>query len=177
MAAVGVLAGIAVAYARTPLQMPGHKVLWWMIPVLASRILNPVRAGATTGAFATAIITLSLGGRIAGGMIMTPLIIVAGIVLDLAANFNERHNLSVWRRLLFFALAGAAGNLLCFIKRLFDPMGAFFSAANQLDLLRAAGSYAIFGFFAGLLGGVIAFGLVQIRARLGKIDVGAGANQ
>jgi hypothetical protein len=163
MGAIGVLAGIAVAYGRMPLQMPGHKVLFWMIPVLTSRLLTRVRAGASVGAFTTSITTLSLGGRIAGGAIMVPMILFAGIILDGAVHIVEERRSRLWLMLLFLALAGTVGNLLCLIKRLFDPTGPVFSTANLTDLLLAVGSYAFFGFLAGLCGAAIGYGMSKVR--------------
>jgi hypothetical protein len=152
VAAVGVLSGVVVAYARTPIHLPGHKALWWMAPILAARLATRARAGASVGALAAALTTLSLGGRIAGGIVELPLVILAGIMLDLGVQFVERRDFQLWRRLLLLGLAGLVANGLCLVKRLFDPMGAFFSTGNMDDLLTAAGSYALFGFFAGLLG-------------------------
>src|ERR1700722_4560754 len=88
--AVGILSGIAVTYARTPMHLPGHKALWWMAPILATRLLTRRRAGGSGGAIAAAVSTILLGGRIAGGTAYTPLIILAGGVLDLAVRFIER---------------------------------------------------------------------------------------
>ena len=164
VAAVGVLAGIVVAYARMPLHMPGHKALWWMIPVLASRLLTRTRAGASTGAFATVITTLSLGGRLAGGVAMMPLVIVAGVVLDWAAGFVERHHVPRWGGIVFLALAGTVGNLVCFAKWLFESKGAVLWTGNMGDLVPAAGSYAFFGFLAGLVGAAAAFFVLTVRA-------------
>ncbi len=42
--AVGLFAGLVVTYARTPIHMPGHKVLFWMVPVsLACRLATHAR--------------------------------------------------------------------------------------------------------------------------------------
>ncbi len=161
--AVGILAGIAVAYARTPLHLPGHKALFWMAPVLAARLVTHARAGASAGALATALTTLSLGGRISGGFMMAPLIILAGLVLDMAVQFAEHRKLAGWKWLLVLASAGLAGNLICFIKRLLDPVGAFFSTGNIDDLLLAAGLHATFGFIAGLIGAAAGYALLKFR--------------
>jgi hypothetical protein len=152
VAAVGILSGIAVAYARTPIHLPGHKALWWIAPILSCRLITRTRAGASAGALAAALTAFSLGGRIGGGIAELPLVVLAGILLDLSVHAVERRNFSFWQRLLLLALAGVAANLLCFIKRLFDPIGATFSTGNLDDLLTAAGSYSIFGFLSGLIG-------------------------
>ena len=161
--AVGILAGIGVAFARTPVHLPGHKVIFWMAPVLAARLVTRSRAGASAGALATALTTLSLGGRIAGGIVMAPLIVLAGVVLDLAVQMTERRKFAGWKCLLVVASAGLAGNLICFVKRLLDPMGAFFSAGNIDDLFLAGGLHAIFGIVAGLSGALVGYGLRKYR--------------
>jgi hypothetical protein len=166
IAAIGVLAGVAVAFARTPLQMPGHKVLYWMIPVLAARLRTGARAGATAGALSAAATTLSLGGRIGGGgVIMMPMVVLAGVILDWAVESNERENPPLWRCLLFLSLAGAAANLACFVKRIFEPSGAVFSVGNLEDMLYVAGSYAFFGFVAGLLGALAGRAILSFPPR------------
>jgi hypothetical protein len=163
---VGVLAGVAVAFARTPLQMPGHKVLFWMIPVLAVRLLTRARAGATTGALSAAATALSVGGRIGGGgVVMMPMVVIAGVILDWVAGIHEREQFSLRTSMLILALAGTAGNLACLVKRLFEPMGPVFSVRNLGDLFQAACSYAIFGFAAGLLGAAAGLGLISFRRR------------
>jgi hypothetical protein len=161
--ALGILSGILVAYARTPIHLPGHKALWWIAPVLASRLATRTRAGASAGALAVALTTLSLGGRIGGGIAELPLVVLAGILLDLSVHAVQRRNFPRWQCLLLLALAGLAANLLCFVKRLFDPAGAIFSTGNLDDLLTAAGSYSIFGFLAGLLGAGAGQALLMLR--------------
>jgi len=110
VAAVGVLAGIAVTYARTPIHLPGHKALWWMVPVLATRLATRTSGGAMAGALATALTTLCLGGRLAGGVALMPLLIAGGFVLDVAARISQQRHLSPLHRALLFALAGAIAN-------------------------------------------------------------------
>jgi hypothetical protein len=161
--AMGILAGIVTTFARTPIHLPGHKAIWWMAPILATRLLTRTPAGASLGAFTTAITTLLLGGRIAGGIAMMPLVIVAGVVLDGAVQIGERRISTLWQRVLLLASAGAVGNLICFVKRLFDPIGAFFSVGNFNDMLTAAGSHAFFGFLAGLVGATAGYALLRFR--------------
>jgi len=124
--AVGILAGIVTTFARTPIHMPGHKVILWMAPILATRLVTRTRAGTSFGTFSTATTALSLGGRIVGGIAMMSLVVLAGVVLDGAVQFGQRRNFTRWQQVLLLALAGAIGNLICFVKRLFDPTGAFF---------------------------------------------------
>jgi len=163
--AIGILTGIVVAFVRTPMHWPGHKAILWMAPILAARLVTRTSAGASIGALATALTTLSIGGRIAGGIAMMPLVILAGIVLDLGVQFCERHKFTGWKAILFLALAGLAGNLICFVKRLFDPMGAFFSTGNIEDLFFAGALHAMFGFLAGLLGATAGYALLNFRPR------------
>jgi len=164
VSAVGVLSGIVTAYARTPLHWPGHKAIFWMAPILAARLVTRASAGASVGALATAITTLFLGGRIAGGITLMPLIILAGVVLDLGVQLGERHRSSLGRRILLLVLAGLIANLICFVKRLAEPMGAFLSPGNLDDLLVAGSSHAIFGCISGLLGATAGFVLLKFRS-------------
>jgi hypothetical protein len=160
---VGVLAGILATYMQTPLHLPGHKAVFWMTPVFASRLLTRRRAGASIGATATLLTTLLLGGRLAGGGVAMPLVIVAGIILDFAAWKTEQRPHRVWQVLLIFAAGGAGANLACSIKRLYEPTGAFFSIATARDLSWAAGCHAFFGLVAAVLGGMIGLGIVRFR--------------
>jgi hypothetical protein len=157
VAAVGILAGILTAFARTPMHLPGHKALLWMAPIVAARLLTRTSGGASVGALATATTALILGGRIAGGVAMMPLVILAGLVLDISAGYGERHHFTWWKMGLLLAAAGVAGNLICLIKRLFDPMGSFWSVGNLEDLLMAGGWHGLFGFCAGLAGAGAAY--------------------
>lgn len=161
--AVGILAGIAVAYGRMPLHLPGHKALLWMVPVLACRLITRQGAAASVGASATVITALLLGGRLAGGVTAMPLVIVAGIVLDLFAANVERNQVAGWRTLLILTFAGCAANLLCCLKRVFEPSGTFLSLASTLDLMQVIGFYALFGAAAGFIGGAIGLGIVRRR--------------
>jgi hypothetical protein len=158
MAAVGAIAGVVVAFAQTPLHWPGHKILFWLTPVLASRLVFKARAGASVGSSATVATTLLLGGRLAGGFAMMPLVILGGIVLDLAVLQSQRVQSSPAKLLLLVSAATAVG-LMCFIKRFFEPVGGFFSAGNLNDLAFAGLSWAFFGFLAGLLGLIAAGGI------------------
>jgi hypothetical protein len=165
--AIGILSGIVVAYARTPIHWPGHKAVFWIAPVLGARLVTRTGAGASIGALATAITTFLLGGRIGGGIVLMPLIILAGIVLDLGVQWSERIHPSVWRRILLLALAGLIANLICFLKRLADPIGPFMSARNLDDLLFAGSSHAMFGCLAGLIGAAAGYIWLGARRALG----------
>ena len=154
VAAVGVLAGIAVAYARLPLHLPGHKALLWIPPVLAARILTGRRFGGSAGALATLVTTLALGGRLAGSAAGAPLVVIAGFILDLAVSFTSRFKPPRLRVLLLLAASGGVANLICFVKRLFELNDAFYSS-NMEQLWRAAVSHFVFGFTAGALAALL----------------------
>lgn len=150
-AAVGVLAGVVVAYARIPLHLPGHKALFWIPPILAARLLTRLRFGALVGALATAVTTLSLGGRLSGGGAGMSLVILAGIVLDAAASLTRPLRSTGWELFILFASAGALANLVCGAWRLFEPHGQFRSTGNIEELRLVALSHATFGLAAGAL--------------------------
>lgn len=161
MASIGMLSGVAVTYFRTPLHLPGHKVVLWMVPIVASRLLTRARAGTCVGVAALVVTTLLLGGQPGGGAVMMPLVFVAGITLDIAAGMIERHRLSARSALPLLALAGIAGNLICFLKRLFDPTGPVLSAGSTGALMQAALSFAFFGLLAGTCAGVVAWAMTK----------------
>ncbi len=163
--AIGLLAGLLVTYVRTPLHMPGHKVIFWMAPALACRLVTGARAGASVSVLGTIVTTMLLGGQLAGGWMMMPLVLLAGFTLDAAAGVANRFSSRPWTALAFLAMAGTAGNLICFIKRLFDPVGELFSRANIQDLLTAAAYHAMFGFMAGVIGGICSWRLHKYRTR------------
>jgi hypothetical protein len=164
-ASLGILAGMAVSFLNTPLHLPGHKVLFWMVPAVAHRFRSRSKGAATTTVTAAQAIALLLGGSLAGGALMAPLVILAGFVLDIVAHYIEQHWVPLRTALAFLALAGMSGNLLCFMKRLANPMGPFLSAANGLDLMKAAGSHVLFGALAAVLGGSVGLWLWSRRTR------------
>lgn len=163
IAAVGVLAGILVTYARTPLHLPGHKALFWIPPVLAARLLSRRAVGASIGTLATILTTLALGGRLAGGAAAMPLVLLAGLVLDLAASAAQGQPELKWRTILLLSAAATAANLICCVKRVWEPTGPFLSATNLEDLLWTAASYTFFGFVAGAIGIAIAYAAMPRR--------------
>jgi hypothetical protein len=162
--AVGVLAGVLTAYARAPMHLPGHKALWWMAPVLACRLATRTTGGASVGALAAAMTILCLGGRL-GGAVMVPLMVAAGIVLDLGVRIGQQRRFPGLGQIFSLGLAGAAANLVCFGNRLADPIGPFNSTLSMHDALVAAGSHVLFGFAAGLLGAAAGFALAQSSSK------------
>ncbi len=88
---------------------------------------------------------------------------VVGVVLDVACTLVERHARTMLAAVGVLAMTGVAGNLICFIKRLFEPAGVMFSAGNAESLLWAAGSYAAFGLAAAVCGGVVGWAMRRRR--------------
>jgi hypothetical protein len=164
-AAVGAAAGLVAAQVRLHLGLPGHKVLFWLTPVLAARLILGGPAGATAGAVAAAMATAAAGGNLAGSFVHLPLIGVAGLVLDVAAWLAERGRLAAAWAIPLMGLAGLAANLVCLGKRLLAPWWG--EAGHTLWGVNAAPiSYALFGLLAGLLGATAAW-LVLRRTRRG----------
>jgi len=161
--AVAILSGIAVTYARMPLHLPGHKVLWWMAPLLATQLLTRTAAASTVGSIVVLATTLSLGGRIAGGPFFAPLIVPAAVLLDLCVRLSERRNYSPWQRIVILALAGMLGNTICSIKQILETSATASSSGPTNDLLIAVASYALFGLIAGALGAAVGYGLFRFR--------------
>jgi len=94
--AVGVIAGLLVAHVRLNLGLPGHKALLWLPPILAARLLGRCRIGAAVGSAATGCTTFALGGNLAGGPLGLPLLVIAGIFLDLVIGALENRKTPVW---------------------------------------------------------------------------------
>jgi hypothetical protein len=148
------------------LQLPGHKVLFWMPPLIIARLFLRHPIGATAGAGTTAIACLGCGAHLAGSAAYTPLIILAGSVLDAAAGLAERRRLPFWLIIPLMGAAGAGGAMLCAVKRLMDPMPKthlLFSAMP--DPAASVIIYAFFGLIAGLLGAAIATGILRLRRK------------
>jgi len=49
VAAVGVLAGVATASVKLHLGLPGHKALFWMVPIVLARVLSRHPVGGSIG--------------------------------------------------------------------------------------------------------------------------------
>jgi len=164
-AAVGAAAGLLAGQLRLHLGLPGHKVLFWLTPVLAARLILSGPAGATAGALAAAVATAAVGGNLAGSAVHLPLVGLAGMILDVTAHVAERRRLAAVWAIPLMGLAGAAANLVCFAKRLLAPWWG--EAGHTLwGVSVAPFSYALFGLLAGLLGATAAW-LVLRRARRG----------
>lgn len=153
--AVGVLAGVVAAQVKTNWGLPGHKALFWMIPVLAARLVCGSRLGTTFGAAGATGASLLLGGKLAGGPAMAYLVVLAGGVLDATVAWAERLRLRAWLLVPLLGLAGAAANLLCMVKRFASPIHDYRVLFGLTGLAAAMVSYALFGLAGGLGGGLI----------------------
>jgi hypothetical protein len=151
-AAGGIIAGIVTAYIRLHLGLPGHKVLFWLTPVIVVRLLSRCKAGATTGAFTAALTCFVLGGHLAGGIFGLPLIGFAGIILDVVINSLEKRRTSLFQAIVAISVTSMIANLLCFAKRLLVPAGPSPRFLfGQPGLWSNFFSYAFFGLSAGLI--------------------------
>ena len=165
---VGLLAGLLTAFMDSlhlHLGLPGHKVLFWMPPLIIARLVLRHPIGATAGAGATAIACLGCGANIAGGPAYVPLIVLAGSVLDAAAGLAERRRLSFWLVIPLLGAAGAAGAMLCAVKRLAEPLLKTHLLWSLIpDPAASVIIYAFFGLLAGLLGAAIAAGVIRLKS-------------
>ena len=163
---VGVLAGIATATIKLHLGLPGHKVWFWLTPVLTTRLLNRCSIGTTAGTLAAGATTLGLGGHLAGGLIGLPLIIFAGAFCDwVISRWDERNYSAAWI-IPLVALLGMGANLLALVKRLFNPSDSavhtlFGLSGWTCDLF----SYLICGLIAGLTAGFLAWSIQRVSRR------------
>jgi len=165
-AAVGAAAGLVAGQVRLHLGLPGHKVLFWLTPVLAARLILGGPASATAGALAAAIGTAVVGGNLAGSLGHLPIIGLAGVVLDAAAYVAQRGRLAAVWAIPLMGVAGAAANLICFGKRLLAPWGEQGHALLGLAGFDASlVSYGFFGLLAGLIGSAAAYAIIGRRRR------------
>ena len=121
--ATGVIAGLAMTHLRLNLGLPGHRAVFWMIPVIMARLLGKCPIGSTAGALAAGFTSLGLGGNIAGGLIALPLIGVAGILLDMAVGIIEKRHVPIIFAVVLIGFTALSANLICFIKRMLAPAG------------------------------------------------------
>ena len=165
---VGILAGIFMAHVRLGLGMPGHKALFWLLPVITARLLKPHTIGAAAGACTAAVTSMALGGNLAGGYLFIPLVALAGGLIDVIIFWSNRLKLSPWLMIPLLGAGGLAANLICAIKRILAPQ------FNQHYLLGLSGipaqiaSYAIFGLIAGLVGTSLAVCSMKLAEKLKK---------
>jgi hypothetical protein len=148
--ATGVISGLLVAHVRLHLGLPGHKALLWMTPIIFARLLTRSKPGATAGASAAAVTSLGLGANLAGGPWALPLIAFAGAAIDAVVAFLEKHPLPPLLAAPIIGATAMLANLLCFVKRLANPIGAFPHHAAASWWFRPL-CYAAFGLAAGLI--------------------------
>ena len=166
----GAVAGVLAAQIRLHLGLPGHKVLFWMVPILAARLLWRCPVGATMGATTAAGTSFALGGNLAGGFPYVALVVLAGGVLDAVVAFAHARRLSTASTVLLLTAGGMAANLLCLTKRVLTPV------YNHLPILGIPGplatfmSYALFGALAGLLGATLGLSAAKLAAARAKED-------
>jgi len=153
--AVGVLAGLFMATVRLNLGMPGHKALFWMIPLLVARLSLRCPVGGTVAALGAACTSVAMGGHLAGGIAFVPLVGLAGGVLDALVAFAERHRLGVFWLIPLLAVGGAGANLLCAVKRMLTPQYQFHMLLGLTGRSAQLLSYAIFGWVSGLAGAIL----------------------
>jgi hypothetical protein len=148
---VGVMCGIFIASIRLGLGMPGHKAFFWITPLLIARMQGGCKIGTTAGSLFAAVTTYSLGANLAGGVLGMPVIGVAGVILDLAANYIEQNNFSVAMKVIILGIAGIAANLVCLSKRMILPEGIsphFIQGFSGFWFKIC--SYAFFGLLSGV---------------------------
>ena len=93
---IGVLCGLFIALVRLNLGMPGHKAFFWMTPLLIARLRGGCKIGTSAGSLFAAITTYSLGANLAGGLLGMPIIVLAGMVLDLSVNYEPVAQTHYW---------------------------------------------------------------------------------
>ncbi len=164
-AAVGLLAGLAAGHVRLHLGLPGHKALFWMVPVVAARLVLRSPGGAAAGAVAAGFTALAVGGRFAGAAGHLPVAVLAGGVLDVAIGWAERHRLGPLWTVPLVGAAGVAANLVMLAKRLMGPLFEWHQVLGLTGGPARLVSYAAFGLVAGLAGAAIAFAALRLRQR------------
>jgi LPXTG-motif cell wall-anchored protein len=161
--AIGVFAGIAMSRVRLDLDLPGHKLLFWMIPLLITRIVAPHKMGMTAGASAAGLTSLALGGNFAGGLTLLPLITVSGAMIDGAIAYRKKLGLHAWTLVPILAVACGIAGLICAAKRLMSPSFNTHYIFGLTGIAARLVSYSIFGMISGLVGSVA--GLILRRRK------------
>ncbi|MHC4539641.1 MAG: hypothetical protein ACYTEK_04770 [Planctomycetota bacterium] len=162
---VGVFAGWLAASWRLHLGLPGHKAIAWMTPVITARLLGRCRIGTTAGAFTAALISLSLGGNLAGGLLGLPFVGAAGMLVDACVLRLEKRRASTLTTIIVIAFSAMLANLICCAKRLLVPMGiASHEIFGSASILLRPVFYGLFGFLAGLIAAAGAH-LIQRRQK------------
>lgn len=169
-ASVAILAGLFMAHIRLNLGLPGHKALFWLLPVIAARLLKPHVAGATVGACTAAVTSMAFGGHLAGGFIFIPLVALAGGLIDVVILWSSRVNLSPWLLIPILGAGGLAANLICAIKRMLVPQINYPHFLGLTGITAQLISYATFGLLAGLIGATLAVSAIRITRKNNSPD-------
>ncbi len=155
---VGVVAGLIASHARLHLRLPGHKVILWMTPVIIARLSGRFKFGATTGAIAAAITSLSVGGDLARNPLDLLLVGAAGVVLDVMISRVQKSKIPILVRMPVIAVAAMLANLILLGRKLFGAMGAGgYMRFTGRELYFRLLSYSVFGLISGILAVVIVY--------------------
>ncbi len=175
--AVGVVAGLVLSHVRLNLGMPGHKAIFWIIPIVVARFGFPNRVGATSGAFTAAVTSMMFGGHLAGGWLWVPLVALAGFVIDVAALWISQKQLHWSLAIVLVGLAGMGANFICSIKRMMTPARNIHMFMGLEGQLAATVSYLCFGLAAGIAGAIIAVAGKKVASKLKKDQSAAELGQ
>lgn len=156
--AVGIIAGLFAGNVRLHLGLSGHKVVFWLMPVIVVRLLGGCKVGSTAGSLSAAFTSLGLGGNLAGSLLGLPLVGFAGATLDVVINSMENKQTPYLLLVPIVGIASMFANQLCFIKRALLPAGPnpnfiFGMSGLWFDLV----CYSFFGLTAGLMAATLAW--------------------
>ena len=163
--AVGVLAGLLAAHARLHVGLPGHRLLFWIIPVVAARLTFRSWAGATVGSLAAALVTMTGEVRVAAGLVQLPFVALAGIALDVAVRQAERRRLAARWSIPLVGLAGLGAGLVMCAERLAAPLLQVHGLLGLSVIPARLLSYGFFGLVSGLAGAALAHAISLCSGR------------
>lgn len=162
--AIGAAAGLFMAKVKLGLGMPGHKIFFWMTPVLIARLRGKCRIGTTAGGISATLTAYALSGNLVGGIMGLPTAVLGGFIMDLTADRLEKSGSTGVRIILMIGLAGVVANLVCLGGRVMRPAGLnpHFLLGLSTSWFRLC-SYIFFGFASGIV--------AALSARLGCTSV------
>jgi len=163
--AIGLAAGAASACLRLHLGLPGHKVLVWLTPVMAARLVSRSPLGGTGGTLSAALGAMAAGGELAGPASFLPVTILAGMLMDAVIGLAERRRLAAGWVFVLAAVGGLTANSVLAIKRLLTPVFTWHAWAGLSEVESRLLSYALFGALAGVLGAALAWAIKRKRLR------------